>query len=373
MPLAYEWTPSKINAVDDFLKTIRAYQAAGKKIITTNGCFDLLHTGHIQFLNQARSFGDILVVGLNSDNSVKRIKGDDRPILAEKERAAMLLALKSVDHVVVYDSLLPSELLAAIKPNVHCKAGDYTIESLPEADVVKSNGGEIRILPFLSGYSTSGFIERIIGSQKKTGTAPSRAHSSDGDVFEVMSYFTASGNLLRQTGYQLSEPISNSAFTIIEAIKTGHKILACGNGGSAADAQHFASELVGRFRYDRPAWTALSLSSDPSIMTSLSNDYGFERVFARQISAWGSAGDVLVALSTSGSSPNILAAAHEAKKRNMFIIALTGNKPTQLTELSDIRLAVPSADTPMIQQAHIAILHTICHIVEQTLAPQKNK
>lgn len=366
---AHEWTSSKKNSMDKFLKIVHAYRSARKKIVTTNGCFDLLHTGHIQFLSQARTFGDILIVGLNSDRSVKNIKGADRPILGENDRAAMLLALKSVDHVVVFDDLLPSELLATIKPDVHCKAGDYTAEGLPEADVVRRYGGEIQIIPFVSGYSTSGFIERILGSQKKREMP--LENSSNDQAFEIMSYFTSSGNVLRQVGYQLSDAITASAQMIVEAIKTGHKVLACGNGGSAADAQHFAAEFVGRFRYDRPAWPALSLSSDPSIMTSLSNDYGYDQAFARQVSAWGTAGDILVALSTSGSSPNVLAAIHEAKKREMYIITLTGNKPSPMTDLSDIQLAVPSSDTPLTQQAHMAILHAICHIVEQEVAPRE--
>ena len=366
---AYEWTSSKISSIDEFLKIVNAYRSSGKKIVTTNGCFDLLHTGHVQFLTQARAFGDILIVGLNSDRSVKSIKGADRPILGENDRAAMLLALKSVDHIVVYDDLLPSALLAAIKPDVHCKAGDYTAEGLPEADVVGRYGGEIQIIPFVSGYSTSGLIERILGSQKKA-EIPSE-YSSDDQVFEIMSYLTSSGNVLRQVGYQLSDLITASAHMIVESIKTGHKVLACGNGGSAADAQHFAAELMGRFRYDRPACPAISLSSDPSVMTSLSNDYGYDQVFARQVSAWGTAGDILVALTTSGSSPNVVAAVHEAKKRDMHIITLTGNRPTQLTDLSDIHLAVPTSDTPKIQQAHMAILHVVCHIVEQEVAPRE--
>ena len=126
-----------------------SYRAQGKVIVTTNGCFDLLHTGHIQFLQQAKTLGDILVVGLNSDTSVRRIKGNGRPLLPEAERAAMLMALKAVDHVLIFDELLPNDFLAAVKPAIHCKAGDYTGEALPEAEVVRRYGGEIRILPFV--------------------------------------------------------------------------------------------------------------------------------------------------------------------------------------------------------------------------------
>ena len=143
----YEWTASKEKSFDDFLTTVGAYHATGRRIVTTNGCFDLLHAGHIQFLSQAKALGDILIVGLNSDASVRQIKGNNRPIWPEAERAAMLLALKPVDHVVIFGELLPTNLLSAIRPAYHCKAGDYSEEGLPEADVVRKNGGEIRILP----------------------------------------------------------------------------------------------------------------------------------------------------------------------------------------------------------------------------------
>jgi D-sedoheptulose 7-phosphate isomerase len=144
-------------------------------------------------------------------------------------------------------------------------------------------------------------------------------------------------------------------------------VLLCGNGGSAADAQHFAAELVGRFRQERRAWPALALTTDTSILTAVGNDYGFEQIFARQITALGRPDDVLVAISTSGKSLNVLAAVETARLQGLYTIALTGKPPSPLANMADLCLAVPSEDTPLVQQVHMAILHTICALTEQML------
>jgi D-sedoheptulose 7-phosphate isomerase len=149
---------------------------------------------------------------------------------------------------------------------------------------------------------------------------------------------------------------------------TGGKVLLCGNGGSAADAQHIAAELVGRLRRPREGLAAIALTTDTSILTALGNDFGFEEVFARQIGALGKPGDVLVALSTSGKSPNILKAAAVAREREMYVVGLTGSRPTPLTEAVDVCVAVPAEDTMLVQQAHLAILHSICDLVDRAAA-----
>jgi rfaE bifunctional protein nucleotidyltransferase chain/domain len=134
---------------------------AGGYVVFTNGCFDLLHPGHVYYLRAARSLGDALVVGLNSDASVKRLKGPFRPVVPEEDRAAVLGALEPVDAVVVFGEDMPVRLLRELKPAVYVKGGDYRIEDLPEAEVAREIGAEIRILPFEPGYSTTALIERI--------------------------------------------------------------------------------------------------------------------------------------------------------------------------------------------------------------------
>jgi D-sedoheptulose 7-phosphate isomerase len=157
------------------------------------------------------------------------------------------------------------------------------------------------------------------------------------------------------------------ARAMIAALRSGNKILIIGNGGSAADAQHIAAEIVGRYKQDRPAWAAIALTTDSSALTSIANDYGFEQVFARQVEGLGQRGDVLLALSTSGKSPNILAALRLARDRGLVTVGLTGGKGENLRTLCDHLLMAPGEDTPVIQQIHLAVAHGICDQIEQTM------
>jgi D-sedoheptulose 7-phosphate isomerase len=164
------------------------------------------------------------------------------------------------------------------------------------------------------------------------------------------------------------------AAVIIAALRAGNKLLIVGNGGSAADAQHIAAEIVGRYKQDRPALAAISLTTDSSALTAIANDYGFEQVFARQVAGLGQRGDVLLALSTSGRSPNILAALRTARQRGLIAIGFTGSKGETLGALCDHLLIAPSDDTPIIQQIHLTVAHGICDEIEQTMmreAPRK--
>jgi D-sedoheptulose 7-phosphate isomerase len=154
------------------------------------------------------------------------------------------------------------------------------------------------------------------------------------------------------------------------ALRAGGKILFAGNGGSAADAQHLAGELVSRFAYDRPGLAAFALTTDTSVLTAIGNDYGYERLFARQVEAVGRPGDVLVALSTSGRSANILQALHVARAGGLVTVGLTGSGGGAMPALCDHLLRTPAEETPRIQEGHIAIGHTLCRLVEQALFPQ---
>ena len=157
------------------------------------------------------------------------------------------------------------------------------------------------------------------------------------------------------------------ASVIIAALRAGNKLLIVGNGGSAADAQHIAAEIVGRYKQDRPAWTAIALTTDTSALTAIANDYGFEQVFARQVEGLGQRGDVLLALSTSGRSPNILAALRRARECGLVTIGFTGRTGEALGALCDHLLVAPSDDTPVVQQIHLTVAHGICDQIEQTM------
>ena len=140
---------------------IKGLKKQGKKVVTTNGCFDILHVGHVRYLKKAKSFGDILIIALNSDKSVKSIKGPDRPINNELDRAEILNSLYFVDYVVLFDEDSPKDLLAEIKPDIHTKGADYTVETLPEAKVIMDNGGKIEFISFVEGKSTTSIIDKI--------------------------------------------------------------------------------------------------------------------------------------------------------------------------------------------------------------------
>ena len=157
------------------------------------------------------------------------------------------------------------------------------------------------------------------------------------------------------------------ADVITGALRAGRKLLIVGNGGSAADAQHIAAEIMGRYKQDRPAYAAIALTTDTSALTAIGNDYGFEQVFARQIEGLGRPGDVLLALSTSGRSPNILAALQFARQRGLITIGFTGTKGTALAASCDHLLMAPSDDTAIIQQIHMTLAHGICDMVERAL------
>lgn len=154
---------SKIKKLRELIKILRPLKSSGKKIVFTNGCFDILHLGHITYLRKARKLGDILIVGLNSDRSVKAIKGSSRPINREMDRAGMLAALASVDFVVIFDEATPENLIRAVKPDTIVKGGDWKTNKIVGADFVKSYGGCVKTIPFVKGYSTTRLVKKIAG------------------------------------------------------------------------------------------------------------------------------------------------------------------------------------------------------------------
>ena len=165
----------------------------------------------------------------------------------------------------------------------------------------------------------------------------------------------------------LIDKITRLIILICEAYHRNKKVLFFGNGGSAAQAQHFAAELIGRFKLERKALKAVALTTDTSVLTALGNDYGFEKIFSRQLEALVDKGDIAIGLSTSGNSPDVLEGIKAAKSGGAKTIGLTGNKKNKLEEIVDINIAVPSQDTPQIQEFHLLIGHLICELVEKNL------
>ena len=186
----------------------------------------------------------------------------------------------------------------------------------------------------------------------------------------IRQHFQESAQLKLQAAEQLAEPIAQAVEIMFTALSNGNKILACGNGGSAADCQHFAAELVGRFERERLPLPALALTTDTSILTAVGNDYGFRDVYAKQVQAFGQSGDVLLALSTSGNSANVVAAIEAAVERDMRIIALTGKGGGVMGELmseADVHICVPHDRTARIQEVHALTIHILCDGIDVAL------
>lgn len=333
------------------------------KLVFTNGCFDLIHPGHIDLLERARALGDRLVVGLNSDASVKAIRGRS-PFVSQEDRATVLRGLRTVDEVIIFDEPTPARLIAELQPDVLVKGGDWAIDRIVGADTVLRKGGEVRSLTLKEGYSTTAIVEKIQGLNARTGSRAEendeRSGSLDAAARSLVEHQSVIGAILSDG----LETIRQAGMEIHNTLARNHKVLLCGNGGSASDAQHIAAEFVGRFEGERRAWPAIALTTDTSALTALANDYGYERIFARQVEALATPGDLLVCISTSGNSENVLAAAMTARQRGCRTIGLTGANGKRLASLCDVTVLVPSTRTARIQEAHIAIGHIWCEMAD---------
>lgn len=184
---------------------------------------------------------------------------------------------------------------------------------------------------------------------------------------DVLGAFAESAELHRRLAESCADAVVEAADLIRLSLGRGGKVLLFGNGGSAADAQHVAAELVGRFARERAPLAAVALTTDTSALTAIGNDYGFEQIFARQVRALGRAGDVAVAISTSGNSPNVLRAAEAAREVGMTVIALTGGGGGALAAASDLCIDIPSNDTARVQECHLTVEHALCRAVEDAL------
>ncbi len=186
----------------------------------------------------------------------------------------------------------------------------------------------------------------------------------------IQQHFVDSADLKYQAAQTLNKPIAAAIQAVLASVTSGGKVLACGNGGSAADAQHFAAEFVGRFERERPELGAIALTTDSSILTAVANDYDFNQIFAKQVRALGQPGDVLLAITTSGNSANVLAAVEAAHAREMTVIALTGRgggKMNQALHETDVHICVPHERTARIQEVHLLSIHCLCDGVDATL------
>lgn len=184
---------------------------------------------------------------------------------------------------------------------------------------------------------------------------------------EIIQQLEESAKVKKLIAETLVEKIEQAAQLLVEAFQQEKKVLVFGNGGSAGDAQHLAGELVGRFKMERQALPCIALTTDTSIITAVGNDYGYEDIFTRQVEALAQQGDVVIGISTSGNSPNVLDALRVAQAKGAKALALVGRDGGEMKDLAELSIIVPSNDTPRIQEGHITIIHILCHLVERSL------
>lgn len=334
-------------------------------VVFTNGCFDIIHPGHVDLLERARALGTKLIVGINSDASVRRIKGSPRPYFSQADRAATLRGLRFVDEVRVFEELTPENLITELKPDVLVKGGDWKLNEIIGANFVQSYGGKVFSLPLKVGYSSTAVVEKI---KEKSINKDNVLTRENGFSDLIRKSLASQIEVIRKILDGEIENIERCAEFIYQIFEKGNKVLLCGNGGSAADAQHIAAEFVGRFEIERKALPAIALTTDTSALTALANDYNFERVFSRQVEALAREGDLLIAISTSGNSPNINAAVMAARQIGCRTLGLTGAKGKKLASLCDEGILVPAERTARIQETHILIAHIWCEIIDAKLA-----
>jgi D-sedoheptulose 7-phosphate isomerase len=186
----------------------------------------------------------------------------------------------------------------------------------------------------------------------------------------ISKHFDDSAQVKLESKKVLAQPIADAAQAMVNCLMNDGKILACGNGGSAGDSQHFAAELINRFEVERPGLAAIALTTDSSVITSIANDYDYVQIFSKQVRALGMDGDVLLAISTSGNSPNVMEAIQAAHDRNMTVVALTGRdggKMTSMLKSTDIHICVPTKSTARIQEVHLLALHCMCDLIDHII------
>lgn len=342
-------------------------------VVFTNGCFDLIHPGHLDLLKKARSLGTKLIVGINSDKSVRAIKGKERPFLSQDARAAILKEFRSVDEVYVFEENTPERLIKEIQPDVLVKGGDWAVTEIVGADFVLQRGGKVFSIPFEKDISSSKIVEKI---KSKTLKGDNVKDSAERNLTtneklitdSLKSYIKVFENLLSG---EISN-ISKCADLIYKTLAGGNKVFFIGDGTSAAVSQYLAAEFTGCFEREWLAFQAIALESDTSGLKALSKDDGFDMDFRRQIEAQAQKNDLLIAMSTSSNPPNIISAVMKAREIGCRTIALTGINGKKIAALCDANISVSVERTSQIQEVHLTIGQLWCEIIDEKFKNQIN-
>ena len=350
-------------SLDRIVQFTHEARSSGESVVLTNGCFDILHIGHLRYLQASKALGDHLIVAVNSDESVRSLKGSSRPINHQFDRASLISAFRCVDAVFIFPGPRLDKEILKLQPNLYTKAGDYTLETLDpsERNALFKVGADIRFLPFYHGYSSSSTISHLQSSKTTTST------ESQVDLLSFPQTLDVAKVVIEQC-HALAPTVEQIGRLLISCLQSGGKLLTCGNGGSAADALHMAEELVGRYSKDRIALPAICLNSDVTVLTCIANDYGFDAVYSRQIQGLARRGDMMICFTTSGNSQNIIKAIEQANKMGLITILVTGKDGGRAKGLCELEVIVPSNVTARIQEIHTLLLHQWLEFVDAQYA-----
>lgn len=318
------------------------------KTVFTNGCFDILHPGHIDLLQRAKKLGDRLIVAINSDASVSQIKGSGRPIVDQASRKAVLLGLRSVDEVHIFNELTPERIIKQIKPDVLVKGGDWRADEIIGADFVVGNGGKVVSLPLLSGYSSTRVLERILGKRERDEMLDE--HGS-GMIETSISEHIEVFNLLSDGSINA---IGNCAEIILETFRSDNRIVICSNDTGSASAHYCASILGEWYNNGTRRLPAIIIKADGSTPSMIGDR---EAALYSQVESFPSSGDCLVVISSNRESDNLIGTVMDARRNNCKIVALVGPEGKKIASLSHAAIMIPSLHIRRIQEAHIAIIH----------------
>lgn len=330
-------------------------------IVFTNGCFDILHPGHIDLLEKAKKLGNKLIVGINSDESVRAIKGSPRPFISEKDRAAVLMGLSCVDEVVTFNEPTPQQIIEKIKPDVLVKGGDWTTDQIIGADFVKKRGGKVLSIPLKEGFSSSSIVEKILASQNHEKVDKKTILEDLGLVEKgIEAHLEVFQNLLQN---EISA-IEKCGKILVEAAERGNKIIICVDGKESGNLQCYATQLVEIFEKVKPGFAVNVLTPNSSGLEKSEKNNNLEEIFLKKLEELVIQNDVVIGISISGNSPNVISGVMLARQKGCRTIGLTGAKGKKLASLCDASVLVPSERTSRIQEAHITIENLWCEILE---------
>jgi D-glycero-beta-D-manno-heptose 1-phosphate adenylyltransferase len=348
---------------DDLLQLRDSYRASGERVVTTNGTFELLHPGHVHFLERARNLGSLLVVGLNSDASTRQLKGRSHPLLPEEGRIKMLTSLRSVDYVVVFGDLTPIRFLDLVRPDVHCKAADYSADALPEAATVERHGGVISILALEGAYSTSRLVadltRNVLGTGSGSGGQAELTRVQEEWQDQAIAGMLGISNFLRHTVYGLSRELVCASDLLAQTLSAEGRICLLQVGESGGLLEFARSQLL----------TLRTPQGGLPVMYTIGGGHTSDDVLAGELRQIGRAADLLLVMAAH-SNPNrraIPCVLEAASQIGMSIATFVPQGSSLSSAAQRCVLRIPSGPEPYLQMACMAIVHTLVTVVSRTL------